>query len=278
MANPLFGVDLSNNNWGGRPPAAIVPILNEIVAEGFTFVEHKVSEGNYYTDPYWPTVLQWGRDTGNIIVGYHYVTVDDAAEQAQTYLSNVGDPTVPCMLDFEANGGDIANFWAVWRAFAAAGVNMRLSYIPHWYWAQIGSPSLADVVGLVASSYVGGTGYASVLYPGPNWPGWNSYGGARPQLLQFTDRAVVAGLSCDADAFRGSVADLHRLLGTGGPLMALSDEQQLQLLNAVLDIQTQLRGPGLTGWPQLGQDAKGQNLTVVDALAAVKRDVEAGRD
>ena len=32
------------------------------------------------------------------------------------------------------------------------------------------------------------------------------------------------------------------------------------------DIQTQLRGPGLTGWPQLGQNEKGQNLTLVDAF------------
>ncbi|WP_163659742.1 C40 family peptidase [Mycobacterium branderi] len=31
----LFGVDLSNNNWGGAPPASIVPTLNEIIAEGF---------------------------------------------------------------------------------------------------------------------------------------------------------------------------------------------------------------------------------------------------
>ena len=46
----LYGVDLSNNNW--RVPAAnIVPTLNEIIAEGFSWIEHKVSEGNYYTDP-----------------------------------------------------------------------------------------------------------------------------------------------------------------------------------------------------------------------------------
>ncbi|HEU0190261.1 MAG TPA: GH25 family lysozyme [Mycobacterium sp.] len=212
---PLFGVDLSNNNWGGRAPAAIVPTLNEIVREGFSFVEHKVSEGNYFVDRYWPTVLSWARSTGNTVVGYHYVTTNNAAQQAQTYLSNVGDPSVPCMLDFEASGGSIANFWAVWDAFVAAGVNMRLSYIPRWYWAQIGSPDLSGVVGLVASDYVRGTGYASVLYPGSSWPGWNGYGGATPVILQFTSSALVAGLVCDADAFRGTVADLDRLLGVG---------------------------------------------------------------
>ena len=223
MAEPLYGVDLSNNNWGGRAPAAIVPTLNEIIREGFTFIEHKVSEGNYFIDRYWPTVLSWARSTGNVVVGYHYVTTNNPTQQVNTYLSNVGDRTVPCMLDFEADGGTIANFWAVWDAFVAAGVNMRLSYIPHWYWQQIGSPNLSDVVGLVSSSYVNGTGFASSLYPGSTWPGWRPYGGATPVILQFTSRAQVAGLLCDADAFRGTRAQLRQLLGITKPAAPAAD-------------------------------------------------------
>lgn len=209
---PLYGVDLSNNNWGLRSPETIIPSLDEIVHEGFSFIEHKVSEGNYFLDRYWPTVLSWARATGNLVVGYHYVTTNTAKQQADTYLSNVGDVSVPCMLDFENEGGRIDNFWAVWEAFVEAGVNMRLSYIPRWYWRQIGSPSLSDVVGLVASDYVPGTGYASVLYPGQAWSGWDAYGGANPVVLQFTDRAQVAGLVCDANAFRGSPSELQQLL------------------------------------------------------------------
>lgn len=34
----------------------------------------------------------------------------------------------------------------------------------------------------------------------------------------------------------------------------------------------QLRGPGGKGWPQLGKNAKGQNLTLVDAVAALRRE------
>ncbi|WP_157172379.1 hypothetical protein [Nocardia pneumoniae] len=34
------------------------------------------------------------------------------------------------------------------------------------------------------------------------------------------------------------------------------------------DIQLQLRGPGLSGWPQLGSDADGEHRTLVDGLAA----------
>ena len=40
--------------------------------------------------------------------------------------------------------------------------------------------------------------------------------------------------------------------------------------DAIQEIWTQLRGPSGNGWPQLGQNDKGQNLTLVDALAAIR--------
>lgn len=49
-----------------------------------------------------------------------------------------------------------------------------------------------------------------------------------------------------------------------------SEEQQdmdPELVALLRDIQEQLRGPGLAGWPQLGANDRGQNLTLVDGLA-----------
>ena len=46
-----------------------------------------------------------------------------------------------------------------------------------------------------------------------------------------------------------------------------------QVRDLLQDVQTQLRGPGLGGWVQLGQNSKGQNLTVPDALAALRHDI-----
>lgn len=40
---------------------------------------------------------------------------------------------------------------------------------------------------------------------------------------------------------------------------------------ALQDVWTQLRGPGGKGWSQLGQNDKGQNLTPVDAIAAIRQ-------
>lgn len=58
-----------------------------------------------------------------------------------------------------------------------------------------------------------------------------------------------------------------------GTLMALTDDEQRELLDAVRDIRTQLRGPGNNGWPQLGQNVAGQNLTLVDGVAAARHDI-----
>ena len=51
-----------------------------------------------------------------------------------------------------------------------------------------------------------------------------------------------------------------------GFLMALSDAEQRELLNKTRDIHAQL-GP----WPQLGKNDKGQNLTLIDAVADSRR-------
>jgi hypothetical protein len=59
--------------------------------------------------------------------------------------------------------------------------------------------------------------------------------------------------------------------------MALTDAEQAELLSKVRDIWDQLRGPDGAGWPQLGQNSEGQDLTPVDAIAAIKQDVEAMR-
>lgn len=211
----LYGPDLSNNNWSST--AEIAGWLDQTFhKEGFTWMEHKVSEGSYFADAYWPTVRDWCNANNVPVIGYHYVTTDDPHQQAQKFVSNGGGANA--MLDFEQNSGNISNFWNVVNAFNAAGVNIALSYIPHWYWQQIGSPDLSQVPGLISSNYVNGSGYASVLYPGDSGAGWAAYGGATPAIWQFTSQALIAGKSVDANAFKGSVDDLVRLLGGTPPV------------------------------------------------------------
>jgi GH25 family lysozyme M1 (1,4-beta-N-acetylmuramidase) len=295
----LFGPDVSNNNWSSD--TQVTQFVNSLPGQGFSWLEAKCTQGSGYQDPYWGTTLQACQAINFPVIAYHYVTTDDPTAQARNFAANGGGAAA--MLDFEAGSGDITNFWAVVNAFNAAGIAVVLSYVPQWYWAEIGSPDLSNVPGLIASAYPStAQGYASSLYEaagGASGEGWAPYGGATPVIWQFTDAANVGGVIVDCNAFQGTVAQLQQLLNptpapapvpappiptpspTPGVFMALTDQQQADLYNAIMGIaalvsdnNTQLRGPNQQGWPQLGQNAAGQNLTVVDALASVKQTIE----
>jgi hypothetical protein len=244
----LYGIDVASYQAGLN--------LAEVKAETFDFIIAKATEGSSYVDPYWTAFRDGAGANGLILVAYHYVTLDAPAAQAENLVSALGDNSIPVMLDFEAGSGDLDNFWAVTEAITTAGAHVSLSYIPRWYWQEIGSPDLTGVPGLVASDYVEGTGYASALYPGDDSDLWAGYGGAEPVILQFTDAAEVAGQTVDADAFVGTADELQQLLTTG-EVMTPEQAQQLQ------QIWVQLLGPTGQGWPQLG------NRTLVDALSVV---------
>jgi lysozyme len=202
----VYGVDIASFQQGID--------LSEVKREGFDFVWIKATQGSNYINPDWAVWQEQAVANGLIVAGYHYLDTTPVAAQAQLFVNTLGD--VPAMVDFEQGGGDIDNFWAFVHAVNALGKQISLSYIPHWYWQQIGSPDLSGVPGLIASSYVGGSGAASALYPGDDFVGWNSYGNATPALLQFTDSALVAGMSVDANAFRGTCEQLTALLGGVG--------------------------------------------------------------
>ena len=244
----LYGIDVASYQAGLN--------LAEVKAEGFDFIIAKASQGSGYVDPSWVAFRDGANANDLILVAYHYVTLDPAAGQADNLVGAVSDTSIPVMLDFEAGSGDLDNFWAVADAITASGAHVALSYIPRWYWQEIGSPDLTGVPGLVASDYVSGTGYASALYPGDDSGFWTGYGGVDPVILQFTDAAQVAGQRVDADAFVGTAEELQQLL-TAGEHMTPEQAQQLQ------QIWVQLLGPTGQGWPQLG------NRTLVDALAIV---------
>ena len=200
----LFYPDCSNNNWSSAQDA--ISFLEQLVPEGFSGMCHKVSEGSYYEDPYWPTVKRWCRQNNLPLIGYHYVTTDDPASQAQTWLGNDGGPQA--MLDWEEHGGDRANLISVVDAFNNAGVTVQLGYYPHWYWNRQGGGNLSDLANFVVSStYSTITGYASVLYAqsgGGSGAGWAPYGGVTPAAWQFTERAAIAGHVVDCNAYLGS--------------------------------------------------------------------------
>jgi GH25 family lysozyme M1 (1,4-beta-N-acetylmuramidase) len=241
----LFGIDISHYQDGLD--------LHAAANGGMNFVWAKVSEGNTYQDPSWPTFRDAARAHGLLLAGYHYVRADvDPNAQAATFVAHLGDPTIPAMLDFEANSGDLSNFWAVLNAIEAHGVTVRLSYIPRWYWEQIGSPSLVGVPGLIASSYPStAAGPAPTLYAAVTDSRWAPYGGATPAILQFTDAATLSGYpsGIDGNAFRGNTADLAALLGHTPSKRRKNRMQQLPATTMPTDPNTDP-----AKWPQRNYD------------------------
>lgn len=295
-ADTLFYPDCSNNNWSTEQDA--IDFVNELAAQGFSGMCHKVSEGDYYEDPYWPIVLQACQEADLPVLGYHYVTTNDPAAQANTYRAAGGLPNA--MADWEANGGDLANYYAVASAFNAAGINVGVGYCPQWYYDEVGGGDLSQAGALVSSAYPGGTGYASSIYAnagGDNGSGWQPYGGVTPTCWQFTDRALIAGITVDCNAFKGTPDQLAQLFSGGKvPLQPtdnppaaapLSNEQMQDLYNWALWSYAFLFGPltnhpvpPLPGsptptggaWP-LGNDSSGNPLSIAAALESLQTTV-----
>jgi lysozyme len=266
----LFGCDSSNNNFSDI--SQVAPLIQNMQQTGFSWIEAKVSQGSDFQDEYWPATLAACQAIGFPVIGYHFVDTSDPATQAACFVGNNGGNVA--MLDVEDGAGDITNFWAVVDAFNAAGVQVVLSYIPQWYWEDIGSPDLSQVPGLISSAYpTTVSGFASSLYfsdGGASGEGWAPYGGATPVIWQFTDAADVDGFSLDCNAFEGTLDQLTALL-TGVPVTqppaptppAPTNPPAIPEPADQADQVSDLWGQLLTRWEFLGGN------TPVEALGAI---------
>jgi len=214
----LLGPDLYNGQSGLD--------LSHLTQASFVFA--KVTEGTYYTDASYRTFRTQAAALGAPFVWYHFLTTQDPAAQVAHTKANLVDVRLPGMLDVEpqlqtGSRPTLEDITAYADIAATAGLNLRLVYLPHWYWQQLGSPDLTPLakrgLHLVSSSYPGGTGSPAALYPGDSAAGWTSYGGMVPAFYQFTNQASDGGWVLDYNAFRGDLETLRKVLG-GTPTMA----------------------------------------------------------
>jgi hypothetical protein len=209
-----FWPDVSNNQWGCVQDA--INFCAQLSAQGFAAVCHKVSEGSYFQDSFWQPVKQWCDGNDLMCFGYHYVTQDDPSAQAAMWNGNNGGSLA--MFDWEANGGDLNNFWNVANGFNAAGVQVQEGYCPQWYWNSVGGGDLSQVPFLLSSAYPSTAGgFAWNLYNqagGDDGEGFETYGNATPLGWQFTNNATIAGRNgIDCNAFKGTPQQLQAALG-----------------------------------------------------------------
>jgi hypothetical protein len=248
----------------------------------FQVLSIRVSDGTYQ-DHNFAANYAWMRDaldSGRMTLGIVYTYVrpnwSDTADTVRSMIDAGGGlhPQVALMLDVESGGnpaGD-GSSWIndlYWNLADYAGSPARIigyanafDFSNMWRVRPAGLRVVAagygsnpNLPGQVAHQYTDGMGYS------PNLPQ-----GAPP--FGNCDMNSADGLTSQEFAAACGITT------NGGWLMALTDDEQAELLSKVRDIWDQLRGPNGAGWPQLGQNSQGQDLTPVDAIAAIKQDVE----
>lgn len=220
---PIYGVDIHPQFQAGIS-------IEQVAVEGFDFLSVKVSEGtdNSYGNAGGRAWIRRGLDAGMLCMGYHYLRPGNEVVQARVFANQLKLAGVPGILDVEAvktignppNQVNIPTLTiSMVHTFLAEcrnqGVNVPLMYLPRWYWERMGKPNLSGLPALWASSYPSSTaGLASDLYNKVTTTRWQPYGnGPTVAVLQFTDRARVAGKEIDANAFIGTRDDFAKLIG-----------------------------------------------------------------
>ena len=155
-----------------------------------------------------------------------------------------------------------ADVWAAKRELERRGYHVPGIYSGAWYWEKMpgGEPSMQGLGHLWVSHYGRNRrGPASTTYHadgGANHPGWAyPLGDRKPDILQFGSNGEVAGrFPVDVNAFKGTRDQLQAIF-TGkdtqkGPLMALSDAEQHELLDKVRRIHHELTHEFQSRYPE----------------------------
>lgn len=203
------------------------PSLGNAIAEGISFVTHKAGGDalDAELDDWWNNVR--GLPASVLLGAYWVLYPGNPAGRADTFLATL-DARCPgwrsrdafiLQIDAEIWGGDPGTRPSVAECNAFAdrlvertdGKYRPAGYLPRWVYPSV----TAFRYPLWASSYVSGSGGFKALYPGDGAVQWNGYG--RPvDILQFSSKATIGGrTTSDANAFRGTLAQLKALVTPG---------------------------------------------------------------
>lgn len=175
----------------------------------------KAGEGDSFVDPDFASNLAEARAAGQLVAAYWYQRSSASSAAHVSKIKQVVPRDVAVIPDVEANSGGVNLTRAIVNGLISEGYRVPWTYLPKWYWQQIGSPSLAGLPPLWSSRYpdnvVGLLSSEWAQVPASYWVG---YGGLDVGLLQFTSSARIAGYApLDASAFRGTRDQLAAVLG-----------------------------------------------------------------
>ena len=298
----IFGIDISDHQNGLA--------LSRAVRDGMQFVILRLCDGTY-VDKAFKSHLADAEAQGLLVATYWYLRAPSEgttiAQQVDVIDRQLGGrKDLGVWIDVESVGAGGKKLltkddvWAAKRELEKRGYHVAGIYSGAWYWENMpgGEPSMDGLGHLWVSNYGRNRrGAPRELYQadgGDGHRGWTyPLGDRKPDILQFGSEGTVADwYPVDVNAFRGTRDQLARIFhpdnapkeaemttAVGWPdgPAALNDAKLFAADAArdAADNRMQLRGPGDAGWEQLGQNDQGQNLTLVDAVAALRHDVAA---
>jgi Glycosyl hydrolases family 25 len=215
----LFGIDVSHHQGA-------LDFARFRQESGIEYAFIKATEGSTFVDSDFAGNLRQAQNAGMLVAAYHYQRSNASATAQIANIQRVVPDGIPVILDVEANSGDISLTRALVTGLSQVGVRVPLSYVPRWYWQQIGSPGLSGLPPLWSSRYPDNV-QGGVLDEYADVPAsyWTGYGGLDVAVLQFTSSGRLPGYNgpLDLNAFQGDRAQLAALLG-GEVDMPLSSE------------------------------------------------------
>lgn len=294
----IFGIDISDHQNGLA--------LARAKADGMKFVILRLCDGTY-VDKSFKSHLADAERNGLLVSTYWYLRAPSEgtsiAQQVDVIDQQLGGrKDLGVWIDVESVGRSgeklltKADVWAAKRELESRGYHVPGIYSGAWYWEHMpgGEPSMDGLGHLWVSNYgrnrKGTPATTYVADGGDGHRGWNyPLGDRKPDLLQFGSEGTVAGWHpVDVNAFRGSLEELAKIFHPGNSKKKSSrGEESVTFkqftdfikgyfgpqIDALQEIWTQLRGPGGRGWAQLGVNERGEHLTLVDGVAALRQDV-----
>lgn len=216
----IFGVDVSEWQAGFD--------FNRAKAEGIKFAILRTTDGTY-RDKQYVRHYEAAKAAGLTMAAYHYLRNPSegttVGQQVTASLAVMGDRRLPVWIDCETNAGlHVSHIRECKRLYEAAGIRVIgvYSYVPYWEGRIAPSEPDSHEFGAFWVAHYGTRGYGSPagLYPGNHDHQWAyPLGNQKPALWQFGDRANVAGMNVDINAYRGTEAQLRVLFHGKGKII-----------------------------------------------------------
>lgn len=227
----LYGWDASH--YDGTLTKAI---LTKAKGEGISFFTHKIGEGVSNVDTTQATALAAARSAGiQVLGGYWFIHGNDSAAAEVAAMIRALDKYEPwwrthpcffiqCDAETSPTGLPSAAYVKQWCDEAAKQTGkVVVCYASHGMYGN----KLAGLGHPLWNANYGSNkaGAFKSIYPGNTYAGWTAYSGQTPLLCQFSSKATIAGrTTCDANAFRGTLAQLTAALTKPKPVQPPEDD------------------------------------------------------